>query len=177
MKALLPELPCPAVLDADALSIVAENPQLLRRCSVPLVLTPHPGEMARLVQKSTREVQENRIDTALEFAGKHGVILVLKGHGTLVASPDGRLAVNSTGNPAMASGGMGDTLTGIIAGLLGQGLKPFEAASLGVYVHGAAGDEAFAEISSRGMTASDLLPMIPRVLGRIERGKGRPCTR
>ncbi len=177
MEALIPQLPCPAVLDADALTIVAANPQILRRCSVPLVLTPHPGEMARLAQKSTGEVQASRIDTVLEFAEKHGVTVVLKGHGTLVASPDGRLAINSTGNPAMASGGMGDILTGIVAGLLGQGLEPFEAASLGVYIHGAAGDEAFGKTASRGMTASDLLPVIPRVLGRLERRKGRRCTR
>ncbi len=176
MEALLPQLPCPAVLDADALTMVAANPKILRQCPAPLVLTPHPGEMARLAQKSTVEVQENRIDTALEFAQKYGVTLVLKGYGTLVASPDGRLAINRTGNPAMASGGMGDILTGIIAGLVGQSMEPFQAASLGVYVHGAAGDEAFAETASRGMTASDLLPVIPHVLGHLERRKGRPCT-
>ncbi len=176
VRGLLPHLPCPAVLDADALTHVAETPELLKHSNVPLILTPHPGEMARLAGRSVQEVQQNRLETAQNFAAAHGVTLVLKGHRTIVAAPDGRLAINSSGIPAMASGGMGDTLTGMIAGLLGQGLNPFEAACLGVYVHGAAADEAFAGTASRGMIASDLLPHIPRVLGRLERMEGRFCS-
>ncbi len=172
LHSLLPRLPCPAVLDADALTIVAQNTPILEQTRVPLVLTPHPGEMARLAQKPVKEVQENRVDTAREFAQKYGIVLVLKGHGTLVAAPDGRLAINSTGNPAMASGGMGDTLTGMIAGFLAQGMEPFEAACVGVYAHGAAGDEASSSLGSRGLIASDLLPVIPRVLGRLEQKEG-----
>ncbi len=128
------------VLDADALTALVGHLELLRRDSVPKILTPHPGEMARLIGGSTRKVQENRLEVAAEFSREHGVTLVLKGHRTVIAAPDGRLAINSSGNPAMASGGMGDALTGMIAGFLGQGHEPFEAACLGVYVHGAAAD-------------------------------------
>jgi NAD(P)H-hydrate epimerase len=124
--------------------------------------------MARLIHGSTRTVQENRPEIASQFSREHGVTLVLKGRRTIIAAPDGRLAINSSGNPAMASGGMGDTLTGMIAGFLGQGFEPFQAACLGVYVHGAAADNRIAGIASRGLLASDLLEEIPRVIGRIE---------
>jgi len=173
LLSLLPRLPCPAVLDADALTLVAQNIPIISQTKAPLVLTPHPGEMARLAKKSVKEVQENRLDTAREFAREHGVVLVLKGHGTVVAAPDGRLVINSTGNPAMASGGMGDTLTGMIAGFLAQGMDAFQAACLSVYTHGAAADEALEFPVSRGLIASDLLPVIPMVLGRLEQKEGR----
>ena len=101
--------------------------------------------------------------------------LVLKGHRTIIAAPDGKLAINSSGNPAMASGGMGDTLTGMIAGLLGQGFEPFKAACLGVYVHGAAADEHMGKVASRGLLASDVLQKVPQVIGRLEGYKGAPC--
>jgi len=175
VKALVRQAPCPMVLDADALTILADDLELLRKAPFPLVLTPHPGEMARLIHGSTRTVQEDRLGVALEFSRDHGVTLVLKGHRTIIAAPDGRLAINSSGNPAMASGGMGDTLTGMIAGFLGQGFDPFEAACLGVYVHGAAADRRIGNIASRGLLASDLLEEIPRVIGRIEGFEGAAC--
>jgi len=168
IRTLLLQAVCPMVLDADAFTAVAGHLELLSKVSSPKILTPHPGEMARLIGGSSRKVQENRLEIAAEFSQKHGVTLVLKGHRTVIAAPDGRLAINSSGNPAMASGGMGDALTGMIAGFLGQGYEPFEAACLGVYVHGAAADRCIREVASRGLLASDLLEHIPPVIGRLE---------
>jgi hydroxyethylthiazole kinase-like uncharacterized protein yjeF len=175
VRALLLQTSCPMVLDADALTALSNHPALLRQASSPLILTPHPGEMARFVHCSNREVQENRLEIAAEFSQKHGVTLLLKGHRTMIAAPDGRLAINSSGNPAMASGGMGDALTGMIAGFLSQGWEPFEAACLGVYVHGAAADRCMRGVASRGLLASDLLDSIPHVIGRLEGHAGLSC--
>ncbi len=175
VKSLLLQAPCPMALDADALTIVADEPDLLKKAPFPLVLTPHPGEMARLIKGSTQTVQENRLNVALEFACKYGVTLVLKGNRTIVAAPDGRLALNSSGNPAMASGGMGDTLTGMIAGFLAQGLDPFRAACLGVYTHGAAADRRIGGVASRGLLASDILDEIPQVIGWLEGYRESTC--
>jgi len=169
VKGLLPKVPCPMVLDADALTILADHLELLDETKQPLILTPHPGEMARLIHGSVREVQQNRLEIAAEFSQKHAVTLVLKGHRSVIAAPDGRLAINSSGNPAMASGGMGDTLTGMIAGFLGQGFEPFKAACLGVFVHGAAADRRIAKVASRGLLASQILNEIPYVIGNLER--------
>jgi NAD(P)H-hydrate epimerase len=166
--------PCPMVLDADAITILANHLDLLRECTAPLVLTPHPGEMARLIKGSTKDVQENRLEIASEFSQAHGVTLILKGHRTIVASPGGSLAINSTGNPAMASGGMGDTLTGMVAGFMAQGLSPFEASCLGVYVHGAAGDQRIGKIAGRSLLASDILDEIPGVIGYLEGYRSEP---
>ncbi len=178
IRALLPRIPCPMVLDADALTAVTGHLHLLDGLSLPAVLTPHPGEMARLIGGTTRDVQENRLEVAAQFSRRHGVILVLKGFRTVIAAPDGRLAVNSSGNPAMAAGGMGDTLTGMIAGFLAQGFDPFRAACLGVYIHGAAADRRMGKATSRGLLASDCLEEIPRVIGHLETyGKtGSPCS-
>jgi ADP-dependent NAD(P)H-hydrate dehydratase / NAD(P)H-hydrate epimerase len=176
VKTLLLQTACPMVLDADALTALANHIDLLQKASAPLILTPHPGEMARLIECSNREVQENRLEIASEFSLTHGVTLVLKGHRTLIAAPDGRLAINSSGNPAMASGGMGDALTGMIAGFLAQGFEPFQAACLGVYTHGAAADECILGVASRGLVASDLLERVPRVIGRLEGFPGLLCT-
>ncbi len=168
VRELLENAGCPMVLDADAITAVSEDPAILRKARVPLVLTPHPGEMARICHCTVSDVQRNRLESASKFSSDYGVVLVLKGHRTIIATPDGKLAINSTGNPAMASGGMGDTLTGIIAGLLGQGFDAFKAASLGVYVHGAACDRLFDGVSTRGLLASDMLDEVPGVLGELE---------
>jgi len=172
VKLLLLNAPCPMVLDADALTILAGQRELFKQAGQPLVLTPHPGEMARLIHGTTQDVQQNRLDIAAEFSRNYGVTLVLKGHRTVIAAPDGRLAINGSGNPAMASGGMGDTLTGMLAGFLGQGLEPFRAACLGVFVHGAAADRRIAKVASRGLLASHILAEIPHVIGRLERRSG-----
>jgi NAD(P)H-hydrate epimerase len=169
MRRLIREIRCPAVLDADALTAVSEDPAVLSRAQAPLILTPHPGEMARLTGESTGTIQADRLGTASRFSEKHGVFLVLKGHRTVVAAPDGRLAVNGSGTPAMASGGMGDVLTGLIGAFLAQGFDPFEAACLGVYIHGAAAEEVHAAVATRGLLASEILPAIPIVIGRLER--------
>jgi NAD(P)H-hydrate epimerase len=169
VKGLLPKVSCPMVLDADAITAVSEDPGILRKAAAPLVLTPHPGEMARICHSTVSDVQRDRLESASKFSRDYGAVLVLKGHRTIIAGPDGKLAINSTGNPAMASGGMGDTLTGIIAGLLAQGFDAFRAASLGVYVHGAACDRVFGGVSSRGLLASDMLDEVPGILGELER--------
>jgi NAD(P)H-hydrate epimerase len=168
VKELLVKARCPIVLDADAITAVSEDPAILRKAEVPLVLTPHPGEMARICHCPVSDIQGNRLESASRLSREYGVVLVLKGHRTIVAAPDGRLAINSTGNPAMASGGTGDTLTGIIAGLLAQGFDPFRAACLGVYVHGAACDRIFGGVSTRGLLATDMLDQVPAVLGFLE---------
>jgi NAD(P)H-hydrate epimerase len=166
---LIAKCPCPMVLDADALTVVARDLPVLGKASQAMILTPHPGEMARLAGVSAREVQEDRIDTASQFSSRHGVVLVLKGSGTVVASPDGAVVINSSGTPAMASGGMGDALTGMIAGFLGQGFDPFRAACLGVFVHGAAAERCFGHAASRGLLATDVVGEVPPVIGELER--------
>ena len=134
-----------------------------------MIITPHPGEMGRLIRQSADDVQRDRERTAVEFAKLYKVIVVLKGHGTVVASFDGSLYINETGNPGMASGGFGDVLTGMITGLLGQKLSLFDAARLGVYLHGLAGDLAAKERGDVGLLASDLLDRIPAAIRRYQR--------
>jgi ADP-dependent NAD(P)H-hydrate dehydratase len=164
MPELLGELTVPIVLDADGLNAFTDQPQRLRRSS-PTVLTPHPGEFGRLAGRSTADVQAQRRELASAFAREHGVIVVLKGHRTVVT--DGRrIFENTTGNPGMATAGSGDVLTGLIAALVGQGLDAFAAARLGVHVHGLAGDTAAASIGPVGMIASDLLPLLPAALAK-----------
>lgn len=131
---------CPVVLDADALNCVAEEPAILKEKKCELILTPHPGEMARLTGKSTAEIQENRIAVAKEFAKEYSVTLLLKGANTVIASPDGRLCLNATGNPGMARGGSGDALTGLLAGLIPQTDDRFTAACAAAYWHGRTAD-------------------------------------
>lgn len=151
----------PMVLDADALFAIAEEGMDLASCPGDLVLTPHVGEFAKLTGLSPKEIEEHRIDVAMEFAEKHQVTLVLKGAPTVIAFPEGQAVVNPTGNPGMASGGMGDTLTGIIAAMLGQGLACSAAAEVGVYLHGLAGD-MLAEETPIGYTASDVAHYVPK---------------
>jgi len=155
----------PTVIDADALNILAAEPGLLARLAEgrTLVLTPHPGEMARLAGVPTAEVQANRLETARDFAQRNGVTLVLKGARTLIAHPDGRVAVNTSGNPGMAKGGSGDLLTGLIAGLMAQypddGPRAVEAA---VYLHGLAADLAVRETDEHTLVATDSLAQLAR---------------
>jgi NAD(P)H-hydrate epimerase len=150
----------PCVLDADGLNAVARTPESLRRRD-PLIITPHPGEFARLMGISAAAVQADRETQAVRFAGARGVVLVLKGHETLVT--DGRrLYRNTTGNPGMATGGTGDVLTGLIAALVGQKMEAFAAAQLGVYLHGLAGDLARDVVGEICLTATDLLAWLPR---------------
>ncbi len=159
---LLSSTQMPAVIDADALNILAAKPVLLaklaRKAQRTLVLTPHPGEMARLADTTVAKVQANRLDTARSFAQRMGVTLVLKGARTLIAHPDGRVAVNTTGNPGMAKGGSGDLLTGLIAGLLAQYPgSPARAVEAAVYLHGLAADLAVREAGEHTLLATDCL--------------------
>ena len=160
-------LTIPAVIDADGLNALVGALDVLRKIKAPLILTPHPGEMGRLLGISSREVQKDRIGIASGFAVKYNVTLVLKGAGTVIATPDGKVFINSTGNPGMATGGTGDVLTGMIAGLLAQGYTSTEAACLGVYLHGLAGDLAAGEKGEMAMIAGDLIEKIPQAIREI----------
>lgn len=156
VRQLVAEIHCPTVLDADGLNAFAGLPEKLSECRSPLVLTPHPGEMGRLILQPTRQIQLDREKIAVEFSKNKQFVLVLKGHNTLVT--DGRrLYVNPTGNPGMATGGSGDVLTGVLAGLLAQGIPSYDAAKIGVYVHGLAGDLAVKELGEISLTAVDIL--------------------
>jgi NAD(P)H-hydrate epimerase len=155
---------CPIVLDADGVNGLADNLDVLSRSKAPLILTPHPGEMGRLLGRSGAEIQEERLAVVESFSKEYGVTLVLKGARSLIGSPEGRLAINSSGNPGLASGGTGDVLTGLIAGFLAQGLSPFDASCLGVYCHGKAADRLATRWGDRGMLATDLLVEIPIVM-------------
>ena len=159
VHALVREVAQPLVLDADGLNALEGRPELLDGARGPRVLTPHPGEMARLCGLPTRDVQARREELAAEFAARHSAVVALKGHRTVVT--DGRETyVNDTGNPGMASGGTGDVLTGMVAGLLAQGIEPFAAACLAVRLHGLAGDLAAAEMGEQALNAADLLDYI-----------------
>ncbi len=149
----------PVILDADGINSIIPHIDLLRTSKAPVILTPHPGEMARLMNCSVSEIQHNRADVAVEFARKYHVILVLKGANTLIS--DGkRLIVNMSGNAGMARGGSGDVLAGIIASLAAQGIDPFRAAVCGVYVHGRAGDSAAEKFSAETMLPTDIIDKI-----------------
>lgn len=154
----------PLVIDADGLNCLATDLSVLREAQVPVVLTPHPGEMARLINSSNAEVQAHRLEVARTFAAQHDCYLVLKGAYTVIAAPDGQAWINATGNPGMASGGMGDVLTGILSGLLAQGYAPSEACALGVFLHGYAGDGAAQEKGESGILARDLIERLPEGL-------------
>jgi NAD(P)H-hydrate epimerase len=158
------------VLDADALNNVSINAGVIAKAKAPVIITPHPGEMARLAGISVDAVQRDREAVAMEFAGRYNTIVVLKGHGTIIATPDGSCHVNTTGNNGMATGGTGDVLGGLIAGLVAQGMAMADAARVGVYVHGLAGDIAAQERTARGMIARDLLDAIPRAWRQLEGG-------
>ena len=150
----------PAVIDADGLNLLARRDRWWDSLSGPAVLTPHPGEMARLTGTSTSDVQRNRTAVAIEAAARWGCVVVFKGAYTVVASPGGVAMVSPFANPALATAGTGDVLAGAIAGLLAQGLDPVDAAALGVYLHGAAAEIA-APGGRAGLLASDLLPALP----------------
>jgi NAD(P)H-hydrate epimerase len=159
----------PLVIDADGLTLLAGMPpEALEAREHPTVLTPHPGEMARLIWKSTADVQAERIPVAREYARLRSVHLVLKGSRTVIASPDGAIAVNPTGNPGMATAGTGDVLTGLIGGFACQGIGARDAACLSVYVHGLAGDRASEEVGLTALLAGDVLAALPEVISAME---------
>lgn len=158
----------PLVLDADALNVLVPIPEKLRDRGQPIVLTPHPGEFARLLNTSTSQVQTNRLNMAIGFASQWNVILVLKGQHTIVTN-GGRVFVNGTGNPGMATGGTGDVLTGLVAAFIAQGMTAFDAAVLGTWVHGRAGDLAADAVGMTALCATDVLSYLPSALREVER--------
>lgn len=164
VRNLVSNLDRPAVLDADGINAVLGQTDILKTAKAPLVLTPHPGEMSRLISKDKEELQVRRKDVALAFAAEYNTVLVLKGFNTVVADPDGRVYENQTGNVGMATGGTGDVLTGIIASFIGQGAAPFTASALAVHFHGMAGDMAVKEKGVLGLIATDLLNKLPEAL-------------
>jgi len=164
-----PDLPA-LVIDADGLNILATIPQWWERLAPDAVLTPHPGEMSRLTGLSVQEIQSNRMQVAAEAAARWHKTVILKGAYTLVAAPDGRVRVNPSANPGLASAGTGDVLAGAIAGLAAQGLSPFDAAVAGVFLHGQAGEVVRRQIGDAGMIASDLLDVLPVIIKRIKEG-------
>ncbi|MGH7429874.1 MAG: NAD(P)H-hydrate dehydratase, partial [Candidatus Methylomirabilaceae bacterium] len=168
VRELVATVTLPMVLDADGINALASKPETLARAAGPLILTPHPGELARLLSISRDEVLHDRIAIAKKVATDYRVHLVLKGARTLVVDPDGRVAINMTGNPGMATGGTGDVLTGLIAGLLAQGRDPGLAARAGVYLHGLAGDLAAEAVGQEAMLASDLMAQIPEAIRRVK---------
>ena len=153
----------PLVLDADGLNALSGHPELLQKRTDPTVITPHEGEFLRL----GGDLSRGREAAAAAFSRKYGVYLVLKGHRTLVADPEGRLAENETGNSGMAKGGSGDVLAGMIVSLLGQGCGTFDACCAAVWLHGRAGDRAAADKGERGMTPTDLLEQIPYAMKNL----------
>ena len=161
----------PLVVDADGLNIVASlGESWWNEFSREAVLTPHPGEMARLTGRSTKDIQGRRVEIAVESAVKWRKIVVLKGAFTVVAYPDGSSRLSPFANPVMATAGTGDVLAGTIAGLLAQGGAPEDAAALGVYLHGLAGERVSADLGDAGMLAGDLLPELPRAMRDLRRG-------
>jgi hydroxyethylthiazole kinase-like uncharacterized protein yjeF len=165
---LLEAAALPVVLDADGLNVVAGTP-VLRQRTAPTLVTPHPGEMSRLLGASTQAVQADRLAAARRLAERDRVLTVLKGAGTVIAAPDGRIAIALTGNAGMATGGTGDVLAGALGGLLAQGLPPLDAATLGVYVHGVAGDLAATQLGDVGFLAGDLVSLLPPALAAARR--------
>lgn len=164
VRNLVAKINKPIVLDADGINAFVGHLDTLKNLKKPLVLTPHPGEMARLEGKAVDEIQQSRKDIAVNFAALYNTVLVLKGHNTVVAEPGGEYYINETGNAGMATGGTGDILTGMIAGFAAQGVGLFNASILGAYFHGLAGDIAAKEKGVIGLIATDLLNKLPDVL-------------
>jgi NAD(P)H-hydrate epimerase len=171
VRALVRHCPLPMVIDADGVNALAGRLEALQGAAGPRIFTPHPGEMARLLGMISKEVQSRRLDLARDFAAAHGVWLVLKGAQTVVADPKGRVSLNPTGNPVLASGGTGDVLTGLVGGFLAQGLAPWDAARLGVFLHGLAADYLEESIGARGHLAGDLLACLPELLTEFAEGR------
>ena len=170
VRRLFLEVDLPMVVDADALTgLGQELPNLSGGAA--RVLTPHPGEMARLTGRTVAEIQADRLSVAAAYAQQRGVVLLLKGASTVIAAPDGRIAINPTGNPGMATGGMGDVLAGVIGALLAQGLAPWEAACLGAFVHGLAADRLAETRVRGGFLASEVAAEVPAAFHEIALGE------
>ena len=174
VKELVRRVALPMVIDADGLNNLSDEPRLIREAEGPMVLTPHPGELSRLNNKTIAEIEADRVGAAKAFATEYDVVLVLKGVPTVIARPDGFTYINSTGNSGLASGGSGDVLCGLIGGLLAQGLSAEDAAVCGVYLHGLIADRLRERTGERGMIAGDLVRKLPEVLREFEPSGSAP---
>lgn len=169
LRLVLEKAGIPVLIDADGINALEGDTAVLMNRQVPVIITPHPGEMSRLTGLSIAEIQKNRMEIAREYACKWGITVVLKGNKTVIASPSGETYINISGNPGMATAGSGDVLSGIITGLMAQGLKPLTAAVSGVYIHGLAGDKAVESTGERGLVAGDLINALPDILSKLEK--------
>ena len=161
---LMKTLDLPIILDADGLTSIASQSKTLTTLKKPLILTPHPGEMARIIGSTPKEVQEDRIGISRDFSQSQRLYLVLKGHRTLIATPQGEVFINPTGNPGLASGGTGDVLTGMIGGLICQGFDILPSLQASIYLHGLAGDQVAQELGEKSLIATDIIKKIPALL-------------
>lgn len=159
---------CPIILDADALNLISKDFNVLDKYKNQIIITPHPGEMSKITGKSVKEIQANRIKISSDVSRKIKCISVLKGFRTIISSNSGQIYINGSGNEGMATGGMGDALTGIIASFIGQGYSELESTILGVYVHGKAGDSIADVTSKRGILASEIIKKLPKTIKLIE---------
>ncbi len=167
LRLIIPEIHAPLVVDAGALRAAGREVKLFQKRKSATILTPHPGEMATLIGKSTEEILEKREEMATAFAQSAKSVVVLKGANTVVSDGE-HTRVNDTGNPGMATGGTGDVLAGVLAGLLAQGMEPYDAAVLGVYIHGLAGDAAATKIGQHSLIASDIIDALPEIFLRLD---------
>lgn len=165
----------PMVIDGDGLNLLFRMGGWWKKLNGQVILTPHPGEMNRLTGMSVKEIQTDRVDVAQYWANKWGTVVVLKGANTVVVSPAGETLISPFINPLLATAGTGDILSGIIAGLIAQGLKAFDAAGVGVYIHGMAGEMMRKQIGEIGLLASELLPVIPQVIKLLHIPEHRIC--
>lgn len=173
MRLLIPEIYPPLVLDGGALTAIGDDMMIVRKRSGATIMTPHPGEMGRLTKKTTAEVQSRREEFAVKYAKLSGAVVALKGAGTIVSDGKDKY-LNSSGNPGMATAGSGDVLGGVIAALVAQGMAPFEAAKLGVHLHGRAGDLAAEQKGVHGVIASDMVELLPAAFMEYAKLKGSP---
>ncbi|MFB0566825.1 MAG: NAD(P)H-hydrate dehydratase [Candidatus Aminicenantaceae bacterium] len=165
---LIPKIKLPVVIDADGLNILASNPELLKALEQTAILTPHPGEFARLINRSTREVLESKLELVPEFSYKYRVYLILKSYKTLISTPEGNVFINPTGNPGMATAGSGDVLSGMVASMVIQEKNLLDAILAAVYVHGLCGDIGAQRLGEKFLTASNMIRYIPRALKNME---------
>ena len=167
VRNLLGKIDKPVILDADGIIALVGNTDILKKRTPPTILTPHPGEMSRLIAKDVRAIQADREKTARNFAKKHKVVIALKGQRTVIADSKGNTYINKTGNSGMSTAGVGDVLTGMIASFVGQGINPYSATVLGAHLHGLAGDLAAKEKGQFSLIASDLLEKLPQAIKKV----------
>ncbi len=167
VRKLLVNTSIPWVVDEDGINAFLKPAAVLKRCKSAMILTPHPGEFVRVFKTKMPKTGAERKKYARQAAAQYKKIIVLKGYRTVIASPEGKMAVNPTGNPGMATGGTGDVLTGIIAALLGQGIRAFDAARFGVYLHGLAGDLAAKKLGEVSLVAGDIICFLPEAIQKV----------